>query len=145
VVVIFLLLAVLAFFGCLVVATRGLVLIGLGAVKRRRAPAVRGLGLVCGAFGVGGYALGAVLVMMEQSEASHGADSSPARVCRQANPEMVTGHRAGYFPLRFDCELADGTTRSAGVVSGWLTPMAVVLTAAGVGLSAAAKRSTPVR
>jgi hypothetical protein len=44
-------------------------------------------------------------------------------------------HRADYFPLRFDCVLDDGTTRSAGVVSGWLTPMTVVLMATELGLS----------
>src|SRR5688500_6505147 len=104
----------------LVAASWGLVKTVRGVVKRRRVPVVRGLALVCGALGVIGYASGAVLVMVTHSESSRGADSSPSRACRQANLGAVTGHRAGYFPLRFDCVLEDGTTRPSGVVSGWL-------------------------
>lgn len=145
--VVIILFAFLLFLLCwaVVAAFWGLALTVLGVVKRRRAPAVRGLALVCGALGVGGYALGAALVVLAQSEASHGTDSSPAPACWQANLETVTGHRAGYVPLRFDCVLEDGTTRSAGVVSGWLTPVAVVLAAAGVGLSVDRHRKPAAR
>jgi hypothetical protein len=130
---------VLAFFlvlACLVVGVWGLAKAAAGAVKRRRAWVVRGLALLCGAFGVGAYAWGAMLVGLTDAEASEGAGSSPAVVCQEANRGWLTGHRVGYLPLRFDCVLEDGTTFSAGVVSEWLTPAAFALTAvAGVGLS----------
>jgi hypothetical protein len=71
---------------------------------------------------------------MEQSESSHGTSSSPAPACQREFHETVRGHRAGYFPLRFDCVLDDGTTSSAGIVSGWPTPVTAVLTAAGLWL-----------
>ena len=124
----------------------GLALTVLGVVQRRRARAVRGLAWVCGALGVGGYVLGAMLVLVSQGEADHGTDSSPAPACRQANFGMtVTTHEAGYFPLRFDCRLADGSTRSAGVVSWWVTPVVVVLVAAGGWLALDERRHAPER
>ena len=73
--------------------------------------------------------------LVAMSSVSQASLTSPAPACRRANLGTVTAHEAGYFPLRFDCVLADGTTRSAGVVSWWLTPVALVLTASGVGLS----------
>ena len=116
---------------CLAVGAWGLATAALWAVKRRRARVVRSLALVSLALGVGGYALGIVVVAVAHSEASHGADSSPAHECRQPERGLVTGHRAGYFPLQFDCVREDGTTFPAGFIPWWLTPVAVVLTAGG--------------
>jgi len=144
--VVILLWAFLLLLVCLVVAALwGLALTVLGVMKRRWIPVVRGVALVCGALGFGGYVVGFALVAMAQGEASHGTDSSPAPACRQANLGTVTSHRVGYFPLRFDCVLEDGTTRSAGVVSGWLTPVTVGLMVAGVGLSVDRHRKSAAR
>ncbi len=101
---------------------------------------LRGLALLCGGLGIGGYALGVTLVALAQGETTHGADSSPAPACWMANLKTTVAHEAGYFPLRFDCELADGTTHSAGVVSGRLTPVTLVLVAVGGGLALERRR-----
>jgi hypothetical protein len=135
-VVLLLVLLLLFLLSLVVLAVSGLLLMVQGLVQRRREPARRGLAWACGTLGVCGYVLGAAAVLLAQSEADHGTDSSPAPACRQAGLGTVTErHRAGYLPLRFDCVLDDGTTRSAGVVAGWLTPVTVVLMATGLGLS----------
>ena len=130
---------------CLAVGAWGLATAVLWAVKGGRARVVRSLALATLALGVGGYALGIVVVAVAHSEASHGADSSPAHECRQPGRGRVTGHRAGYFPLRFDCVREDGTTFPAGFVPWWLTPVAVVLTAGGAWVWADPLRKPPTR
>src|SRR5689334_11047493 len=106
------LLALPVFLLCLPAVCWGLVLVVRGLAKRTSERVRRGLAWVFVAVGVGGYAAGIVFVGIAQDEASHGTDSSPAPACWQADLGPVTDHRAGYFPLRFDCILADGTTRS---------------------------------
>ncbi|GAA1673980.1 hypothetical protein GCM10009745_16290 [Kribbella yunnanensis] len=136
------LVALLLVIASLLVALWGLGKTILGLVKSRPRVVYRGLALICGSIAVGGYALGIAMVGLAQGESDHGTESSPAPACRQADPSKaphVIGHEAGYLPLRFDCELTDGTTYSAHVVPSGLTPVVLIAAAATAGLATAAK------
>lgn len=119
------------FLASLVVVVWAVVRTVVGLVRRRWIVVLRGLTLVSAGVAVGGYALGLVLVELERSESSHGAESSPSPACQRAAPApdkgRITGTQIGYLPPRFDCRLDDGTTYSAGVVPVGLTPVALAM------------------
>ncbi|MFC9688627.1 hypothetical protein ACFTSF_08810 [Kribbella sp. NPDC056951] len=134
--------ALLLVIAALFVALWGLGKTIIGLVKSRPRVVYRGLALITGSVAIGGYALGIALVGLAQGESEHGAESSPAPACRQADPTRaphVIGHEAGYLPLHFNCELDDGTTYSAHVVPSGLTPVVLIAAAATAGLATAAK------
>ncbi|QNE16843.1 hypothetical protein F1D05_01670 [Kribbella qitaiheensis] len=148
------LVGLVVFLVSLLVASWGLVSTLVALIRRRpagrAARVLRGLALLTGALAVGGYAFGVVVIGAQQSESSHGTDSSPSPACRLSAPtpssiSHVTGYDAGYLPLRFDCKLDDGTTYSAGVVSPWLTPAMLALGATALGLAFGARSTTTRR
>ncbi|MEU3415547.1 hypothetical protein ABZ760_30575 [Streptomyces sp. NPDC006658] len=78
------------------------------------------------------YVLGAGGVALSVHESSSGADSTPAHECRDDFPPgVLVGQTASYVPLRFDCVLADGSTRSSSPAYLWLNAGV-----AGLGLAA---------
>ncbi|ADB31147.1 hypothetical protein Kfla_2062 [Kribbella flavida DSM 17836] len=119
-------------------------------VRRRRAwriVALRRLATLSAAFAVGSHALGVALVMLEVSQSTHGADSSPSHACRNAAPDpgsirRITRHEAGYLPPRFDCVMDDGTKYSGRVVPAGLGPVVLVSGAGAIVLGLAARRTS---
>ncbi|MFF1685214.1 MULTISPECIES: hypothetical protein [unclassified Streptomyces] len=71
------------------------------------------------------YVVGLGAIQWSEHESESGADSSPARACRDADVDDSTlrhlvGHRASYVPLAFDCVLDDGRTYPSSSGYAWL-------------------------
>ncbi|MET8770225.1 hypothetical protein [Streptomyces sp. NPDC004658] len=78
------------------------------------------------------YFLGAGAVALSVHESSSGADSTPAHECRDDFPPgVLVGQQASWVPLRFDCVLADGSTRPSSPGYFWVNTGV-----AGLGLAA---------
>ncbi|MEV5383476.1 hypothetical protein [Streptomyces sp. NPDC052721] len=78
------------------------------------------------------YFLGAGSVALSVHESSSGADSTPAHECRDDFPPgVLVGQEASWVPLRFDCVLADGSTRPSSPGYFWVNTGV-----AGLGLAA---------
>jgi hypothetical protein len=92
------------------------------------------------------YVLGAGLVLLDVNESSHGADSSPAPACRDADPATTEGlwsSRPSYLPLSFTCVRRDGSTYEGEPVLGWCNGLALGGAVGALLLSGAASRRRP--
>lgn len=88
------------------------------------------------------YLLGAGAVAFSVHGSSSGADSTPALECRDDFPPgVLVGQTASWVPLRFDCVLADGSTRPSSPAYFWLNTCVVGLGLAAVVLAVSAART----
>ncbi|AKN71956.1 hypothetical protein QR97_21130 [Streptomyces sp. PBH53] len=86
------------------------------------------------------YLLGAGAVAISVHESSSGADSSPAHECRDDFPPgVLVGQSGSFLPLRFDCVLADGSTRPSSPGYFWINILVLALGLAAVALGVLAR------
>ncbi|WP_173080578.1 hypothetical protein [Phytohabitans rumicis] len=77
------------------------------------------------------YVWGMLHVLWAVLEAEDGGTgSSPLRPCREAGEQIVSqviGYDVDFVPLRFECQLTDGTTYTTSTVPGYVTPATALL------------------
>lgn len=126
---------------------------GFGAVRKNRGNPRRGwlrmAALLAGSGAVSVYVWGMLHVTWAVMEAEDGGTgSSPLIPCREAGVPIidhVRGYDVDFIPLRFQCQLDDGTAYTTSDVAAYVTPAAALLglTAVICGGLAADSRTPP--
>jgi len=108
---------------------------GLLAVRRNKGRPRRGWLRLAALLACSGavtlYVWGMLHVLWAVMDAEDGGtESSPPRQCRERGDQIAShfiGYDVGYIPLRFDCQLDDGTTFTNSAVPGYVNPATALL------------------